>query len=414
MFPTVDLTTLWNVEPWALGRELGWLLACLMLAYGISAWLGRQHTNDSVWFGRRVFDGVLFPLLAMTFAYAAHRWFSTKGTVVGVLALSLPVLVSLAAIRLFARVLITAFPHSQWAGVVERFLSWVAWLTAIAWTTGFAPQALAELESITLTLGKTRISLRTLIDGLISCGLVLVLVLWMSKVIERSLLRNTIQDLSLRKVLSNTVRAGMLLLGGLITLSILGVDLTALSVLGGALGVGLGFGLQKLAANYVSGFVILLERSLRIGDSIKVDSFDGVVVDIKTRYTLVRGTNGRESVVPNEMLLTQRVENLSLNDPKALLQTHIKVPYQSDPNAVKGWMEAAASGCDRVLQDPAPAAYLAALGENGLEFTLHYWIADPKKGQLNVCSDVNLAVLDALRSHGVEISGVQRLVRMLS
>lgn len=414
MLPTVDATSLFSLAPWELAREFGWLLACLALAYGTSAWLGRHHSSDSVWFGRRVFDGVLFPLLALMFAYAAHRWFVMNGAAVKVLALALPVLVSLAAIRLFARVLVTVFPQSEWAGVGERFLSWIAWLTAIAWITGFAPHVLDEFEQITLTLGKHKVSMRTLIDGLISSGLVLMLVLWLSKVIERSLLRSTVQDLSLRKVLSNTIRAGMLLIGGLMTLSILGVDLTTLSVLGGALGVGLGFGLQKLAANYVSGFVILLERSLRIGDAIKVDSFDGVVVDIKTRYTLVRGNNGRESVVPNEMLLTQRVENLSLHDPTALLQTQVTVSYESDAQAVKGWLEAAAAGCERVLQDPAPTAFLAALGENGLEFTLHYWIADAKKGQISVTSAVNLAVLETLKLHGVEISKVQRVVRMVS
>lgn len=121
-------------------------------------------------------------------------------------------------------------------------------------------------------------------------------------------------DLSLRKVAGNALRAVLLLVGLLFALSAVGVDLTALSVLGGALGVGLGFGLQKLAANYVSGFVILFERSLRIGDTVRVDSFEGSVMDIKTRYTLICAANGRESIVPNEKLITERIENLSLAD----------------------------------------------------------------------------------------------------
>src|SRR6185436_15581909 len=108
------------------------------------------------------------------------------------------------------------------------------------------------------------------------------------------------------------------------------VDLTALSVLGGAGGVGLGFGLQKLASNYVSGFVILLERSLRIGDNVKVDSFEGRITDIKTRYTLIRAGNGRESIVPNEMLITQRVENLSLADQKVAISSMVQVAYGTD------------------------------------------------------------------------------------
>lgn len=414
MFQTFDLAALLSRGPWVLAIELGVLFVCLVLAFGLSAWLGRNHTQDSVWFGRKVFDGVLFPLLALAFTYTSYRWLATHNGQMGVMVIAIPVLISLAAIRLIARVLVTAFPSSSWAKAGERFLSWAAWLTAIAWTTGAAPHVLAELEQITFQLGKSKISLRTMIDGLISSGLVLVLVLWLSKVIERRLLRSTVQDLSLRKVLSNVIRVSMLLLGGLLTLSLMGVDLTALSVLGGALGVGLGFGLQKLAANYISGFVILLERSLRIGDNVKIDGFEGVVMDIKTRYTLLRGNNGRESVVPNEMMLTQRVENLSSDHFKALLQTHIAVPYKSDAQAVKALLEAAVAGCSRVLQDPPPTAYLGNLGANGLEFTLHYWIADPKNGQINASSEVNLAVLEALRRQKIEIAPTQRVVRMVT
>ena len=150
--------------------------------------------------------------------------------------------------------------------------------------------------------------------------------------------------------------------GLLFALSAVGVDLTALSVLGGALGVGLGFGLQKLAANYVSGFVILFERSLRIGDTVRVDSFEGEVVDIKTRYTLIRASNGRESVVPNEKLITERIENLSLADSLVLLMIDVTVGYDTDVDQVRPLLVDAALSVDRVLRDPGPAARLVRLG----------------------------------------------------
>src|SRR3954465_8994328 len=139
----------------------------------------------------------------------------------------------------------------------------------------------------------------------------------------------------MRKVASNAVRAFLLLIGLLFALSDVGVDLTALSVLGGAIGVGLGFGLQKLASNYVSGFVILFERSLRIGDTVRVDNFEGVVADIKTRYTLIRSLSGRESVVPNEKLISERIENLSLADPTLLVTTEVSVSYEADVDQVE-------------------------------------------------------------------------------
>src|SRR5262249_26861786 len=137
-------------------------------------------------------------------------------------------------------------------------------------------------------------------------------------------------SLSLRKIAANAARAALLFVGLLIALSAAGIDLTALSVLGGAIGVGLGFGLQKLASNYVSGFVILAERSLRIGDMVKVDGFEGRITDISTRYTVIRSLGGRESIVPNELLITQRVENLSLADPRVLLSTVVQVAYGTD------------------------------------------------------------------------------------
>ncbi|RYF35997.1 MAG: mechanosensitive ion channel, partial [Comamonadaceae bacterium] len=182
--------------------------------------------------------------------------------------------------------------------------------------------------------------------------------------------------------------------------------------LGGAIGVGLGFGLQKLAANYVSGFVILFERSLRIGDTVRVDNFEGEVVDIKTRYTLIRSSNGRESIVPNEKLITERIENLSLDDPRVLLTTDVTVGYDSDVDAVQTILVESAAACERVLKDPAPGARLARLGADGLEFSLLFWISDPANGQLNVRSEINLRILKGLQQAGIEIPYPQRVVHL--
>jgi len=248
----------------------------------------------------------------------------------------------------------------------------------------------------------------------LSSGAVLVVALWISAALERRVLRQTVNDLSLRKVAANALRALLLLVGLLFALSAVGVDLTALSVLGGALGVGLGFGLQKLASNYVSGFVILFERSLRIGDTVRVDNFEGEVMDIKTRYTLIRANNGRESIVPNEKLITERIENLSLADSRILLTSEVTVGYDCDTDQVQRILVEAALVVPRVLRQPAPAARLVRFGPDGLDFSLLYWIDDPVNGQLNVRSDVNLQVLRGLRAAGLEIPSPQRVVRMES
>jgi small-conductance mechanosensitive channel len=251
-------------------------------------------------------------------------------------------------------------------------------------------------------------------EGVLAALLVIVLALWLSAVIERRLLRDAVRDLSLRKVAGNAIRVVLLLVGLLFALSALGVDLTALSVLGGALGVGLGFGLQKLAANYVSGFVILIERSLRIGDSVKVDGFEGKVTDIKTRYTMIRSVSGREAIVPNEKLITERVENLSLSDPKVLLITNVTVGYDSDVPTVQKILIDAAASSERVLKDPAPVAHLANFAADGLEFSLCFWISDPDNGQLNVKSQVHITILEAFRQAKIDIPYPQRVVRTVN
>lgn len=407
-----DLLELWQdlSSPHVL-RQLGILLGCLGLAWLLGYGARRRSANESIWLGRRVVDGLLFPVLALAFTWGAYR-LSPQHSGASLLKVAVPLMTSLAVIRFSVLVLSAVFPSSGLIRLVERFVSWVAWLAAALWITGWLQPLLTELESIHISFGKTQVSLRMVIEGVLSSGLVMVLSLWLSAAIEKKFLLNAVDDLSLRKILSNLTRAVLLLLGLLFALSAVGVDLTALSVLGGALGVGLGFGLQKLAANYVSGFVILFERSLRIGDMVRVDNFEGRVTDIKTRYTLIRALNGRESVVPNEKLITERIENFSLADTNLLLTTVLSVGYGSDVAQVQSLLCDAARSVPRVLADPSVSANFTAFGADGLEFTVSYWISDPENGQANVRSGVNTALLEALRAAQIEIPYPQRVVHL--
>ncbi|WP_062482258.1 mechanosensitive ion channel family protein [Variovorax boronicumulans] len=408
------LQRLRQVDAHGLGIELAVLVTCVGVAWAVCKWFGRDQPKDSIWFGERTFDGLLFPLLALVLTGIARRVALDVLPVVLVLRIAVPVFLSLAVIRLFARVLRAVFPTSSLVRLIERTISWLAWIAAVLWIVGLLPPVLAELDDITLAFGKTRVSLQTIIQGALSAGLVLMIALWISSTIEKRILREAVSDLSMRKVASNAVRAFLLLIGLLFALSAVGVDLTALSVLGGALGVGLGFGLQKLAANYVSGFVILLERSIRIGDNVKVDTFEGRITDIKTRYTLIRAGNGREAIVPNESLITGRVENLSLADRKFNITTNIVVGYESDVAQVQGILCDAAKAQPRVMTDPAPVAYLVTFAPDGLEFMLNFWVADPDKGKDNVRSAINIAILEGLRAARIDIPYPQRVLRVES
>ncbi len=397
-----ELQELWlDLQSPTVALELVAVAISLVAAWLISWALGRRFTSpDSILFGRQLIDGVLFPACALVFTFGL-KLLLIKFQRVPVLKVVLPVLVSLVLIRLMARVLAAVFPDSRTARAIEQVVSWLAWGVAVLWVTGWWGPMMDELDSLDFMLGKTRVSISHILEVVLTSGFALVLALWLSAIIEQRLLTRAFDDLSMRKVASNAMRVLLLVIGTLFALSSLGFDLTTLSVVGGALGVGIGFGLQKLAANYVSGFVILLERSLRIGDFVRVDGFEGRVTDIKTRYTLVRASNGSESVVPNELLLTQRVENLSLESRHLLQTCTFWVGLESDVVQVQALLVKSALGVEWVMSEPEPQALLAEVAPQGLRFTLSFWMEDPVNGQSLTRSRVNIEVLSALRAAGV-------------
>ena len=393
--------------------ELLVLVASVGIAWGLVVGLRKalgSSDGKSILFGRRAVDGVLFPVVLLCLGYLARavldQWASAA-----VFKVVIPVLVALVVIRIGVKVLQVAFVEARWARSLEHTISWAAWVAMVLWVSGLLPVVLNELDQISWKVGGSNLSVRTMIEGFLTAGAVLIFTLWISSAIETRLLRSaTGGELSLRKAVSNATRALLMFVGVMLALSAVGIDLTALSVLGGAIGVGIGLGLQKLAANYISGFVILAERSMRIGDSVRVDNFEGVITQINARYTVVRSLAGRESIVPNEMLITNRVENLSLADSNLYQTTVVSVAYDSNVEQVCALLLQATLAQERVLREPAPAVYLSTFGADGLEFTVGYWLGDVQKGQMNLRSDVNRAILAALRENHIEIPYPQRVV----
>ena len=390
--------------------ELGAMLACLGLAWlAVRVLRGKQAEEGSIWFGRRIHDGVLFPLLALPLVLAAKLLLVDTLTP-AVLRLAIPVLVALVLTRTTVLVLRASFPKAQWMRPVERSFAWMVWLAAVLWVTGALPLMLEAMDGISWAMGNHEITLRRFLQGLLTAGVVMVLALWAASGVERKLLRRTGGDLSIEKLAANVVRSLLLFIGLLFAMSAVGIDLTALGVLGGAIGVGLGFGLQKIAANYISGFVILAERSLRIGDTVKIDGFEGRITDIRTRYTLIRARDGREAIVPNEMVITQRVENSSLADQR--ITAGVQVAYGTDLRSLLPQIEAAVVKVARVVAFPAPAVRLMGFAPDGFDLAVHFWMVDPENGIDAVRSEVNFAVLRVLNDNGVEIPYPQRVVHM--
>ena len=395
----------------------------VLVVCGLAAWLivnrlrARQNVSpkkNGVFLGSKGIDGALFPIVLLLFVLFV-RFVLKDYLPFTLMQLAIPMLVALVVIRLVVKVVRSVFPDARWARRLERSVSWLAWLLLVLWVTDLLPSLLADMSALTLAFGGIDISLRQVVEAVFTVGLVLIAAMWLSTAIDHKLLSKAQgSELSVRKAVSNMIRVMLMFVGLMVALTAVGIDLTALSVLGGAIGVGIGFGLQKLASNYVSGFVILAERSLRIGDMVKVDGFEGTITDIRARFTVVRSLTGQESIVPNEMLLINRVANLSLADRRIWQSTNVSVAYSSDVHVVSALLAQAATTQERVLRDPEPTVSLIAFGSDGLVFTVGYWIQDPENGRMNVLSAVNFEILRLLQAHDIEIPYPQRVVHLKS
>jgi len=295
----------------------------------------------------------------------------------------------------------------------EKVFATLVWGGVALYITGLWPELVAYLDQTVIPVGRHKASLLVIVQAAASVVVTLILALWAGAVLEERLMRMDSVHSSLRAVTARLGRAVLILLAVLISLSLVGIDLTVLSVFGGALGVGLGLGLQKIVSSYVSGFVILIERSLAIGDLVMVDKYFGQITQINTRYTIVRGLDGIETVVPNEMLLSGAVQNYSLTDRMLRLATRVTVAYRTDVDMALKLLEEVARGVPRVLQDPAPQAFLMRFEADGFDLEIGWWIADPENGRSNVISDVNRAIWKVLQQHDMEVPYPQREIRFL-
>lgn len=339
-----------------------------------------------------------------------HHWLPGA---LPVLALAVPLLASLALVRLVTHILSRVFAPSPWVASLGRWVSGIIWIVFALHITGLLPEIVQALDGFDFHIGKQRISLLLVLESLFTVSAGLVIALWLGNLAETRIMQAEKFDLSLRVLFSKLVRALLLFTGVLFALSLAGIDLTVVSVFGGALGVGLGFGLQKIASNYVSGFIILMDRSIRLGDLVTIDNRYGSVSAITARYVVVKGSDGTEAIIPNETLITSTVLNHSYTSHQVRLAIPLQVAYDTVLEEAMRIMEAAAAQHPRVLGDPPPRAYLKGFGDNGIDLELGLWIQDPEEGQLNLRSDINLAIWRGFLEAGIEIPSPQREVRIV-
>ncbi|MBK5912943.1 mechanosensitive ion channel family protein [Rhodocyclus purpureus] len=415
------LRSIWDElhEPAAL-----WQLAALVASLLVSQWLSgllrrralaragergglRDFTESAV---RRV----SFPLIALTLVFLARAALKPWWGYGAILDLAVPLLLSLALVRATVYVLRHAFAPSGWLATSERFFALSVWLCLALYISGLANPLIEMLEQFSFKVGKQQLDLWMILHATVTVLATLLVALGVAGFLEQRLLAAREMDSNVRVLLARLAKSLLSVLALLFSLSLVGIDITALSVFGGALAVGLGFGLQKIASNYVSGFIILLDRSIRIGNMIVLDAnTSGVVTQITTRYTVVNTQAGTEVIIPNEYLVSNIVNNRSLTDTQVRLAVQVQIAYDADIDLAMQLLTEAARAQQRVLADPPPRVLLTQFADSGINLELGFWIADPEAGSANIRSDISLAVLRAFRANGIEIPFPQREIRVL-
>jgi small-conductance mechanosensitive channel len=353
---------------------------------------------------------LLFPLLALLLLGAGEvvlrlTHLLASAADARLLRLAASLIGTLAVVRVLLALLRRVFRSNTWMTRFERLIGSIALLVVGLYLTGLLGDVVNWLDGTQIPLGASaHVTLWSVLLGSCTTLIALLAAMWLGSLIDERLGAEVGLDPNLRTVLGRVVRALLLVFAVLLALGLSGIDLTVLSVFGGALGVGLGLGLQRVASNYVSGFILLLDRSLRIGDVIAVDKFNGQVTQISTRYTVLRGTDGTEAIVPNEMLVSSPVVNSTLADPKIVLTVPVTIGPQADLDLALRLLREAAGAQARVLAAPAPGAILREFHGGNLALECSFWIADPQNGRQNVQSDVAIAVYRLFRANGIALA----------
>jgi small-conductance mechanosensitive channel len=399
-----------QIDYMAVGWELVVLVLALVGAVTIHRTLGR-YLLESTKAGERTFrhitlrslQRVVFPLSLLLGALVGRAILESMQVDILLLNFAVPLMLSLALVRLVVYVLRKALRPGPAVKAWENFISTFIWVLVALHLVGWLPEVVQALDAFGYSFGDLRISLYTILQLAVAVGVLLVMATWLSSMIEQGLSRSEFISPGVRIGLVKTSKFGLYTLAALLSLSAVGIDLGALTIFGGALGVGLGFGLQRIASNFISGFILVFDRSIRPGDVISINDKFGWVEELRARYIVLRDRDGVETLIPNENLITTEVINWSYSDRQIRIKLPVQISYEDDPEQAMEILLEAAKVSPRVLRDPPPAARLMGFGDNGIDLELRVWIRDPQQGVANVRSDVNVAIWKGFREAGISI-----------
>jgi small-conductance mechanosensitive channel len=330
------------------------------------------------------------------------------GVNTAVLDIFTPLLLSLAGIKLGVYILRAGFSPSPALRAWENVFSLLVWSVLALHLLGWLPDVIEAMDGFAFTFGETRISVLSFIQLTISIIIFIVIATWLVRFIESRAKRSQYLNPSMRVVLTKTSKFVVYGLAILFALKAVGIDFTAFAVFSGAVGVGIGFGLQKIFSNFISGFILIFDRSIKPGDVITIGDRFGWVQELNARYVVVRDRDGVEALIPNENLITTEVTNWSYSDRSVRRRLPVSISYADDPELAMSLMVESAVEHPRVLGSPEPVARLLRFGDNGIELELRIWILDPENGTANVTSDINLAFWKRFKENDITIPFPQR------
>jgi len=407
----------------ALLDPLMWLqLLVVILSFGVAVLLHRlgSHylTQGSDKPGLKHFtlgasQRLLFPFTMLLLIVGSSALYKQLALPVTILDIAVTLLLSLAIVRSTIYVLRKAYAPSPLLRAWENTLSTIIWIVVALHLLGILPEVVSTLDSLSVSFGDSRISLLWILKLLVSVAFFLLLALWISGTLEKRITRSSHMSASMKVGISKSMRVVIITLAFVFSLDAIGFDLTALTVFGGALGVGLGFGLQRIASNFVSGFILLFDRSIRPGDVISVGNSFGWVEALRARYIVVRDRDGVETLIPNENIITSEVINWSYSDCNVRVKLPVQISYRDDPEVAMQLMLEAAQQCDRILTEPQAVSRLMRFGESGIDLELRGWIKDPQAGIGSVRSEVYLSIWKAFRLNNITIPYPQRDLHIL-
>ncbi|HTW53477.1 MAG TPA: mechanosensitive ion channel domain-containing protein [Stellaceae bacterium] len=417
-FPSLDLISAWARHMAALAAtrqvleslaiQLAAIAAMVLVAWGLRA-ATRSWTAQLVQLYQRRFPTsrlaavldaqmpLLYAWLLLAVAARVGSGWNGGWRMVGIAA-------DLTALWLVLRVSTALLQNA----LVARFIATIAWIIVALDLLGLMAPTESALDSMAITIGALRLSVLLVAKA----AVIVALLLWGATALSRliSIRLQSVGGLSrsVQLLVGNLIRISLICIALLVGLNTVGIDLTAFTVFSGAIGVGVGFGLQKIVSNFVSGIILLVERSIKPGDVIEIGKTFGYVASLGARYTAVRGRDGKEYLIPNESLITNQVINWSYSNPLVRVDAEFGVAYASDLRQVRALAIDAAKQTARVLQEPAPVCHITGFGDSAVNLILRFWIEDPERGVTNIKGDVFLAVWEAFKQNEIELPFPQR------